>query len=67
MKKMERQRRKTKIYKHIHEGTHNCYMNTELMQLQSHQSQPRMDEAMTPSQFPIEKYNPSTAHSENQN
>jgi len=37
MKKMERQRRKTKIYKHIHEGTHNCYMNTELMQLQSHQ------------------------------
>jgi hypothetical protein len=37
------------------------------MQLQSHQSQPRMDEAMTPSQFPVEKYNPSTAHSENQN
>jgi hypothetical protein len=29
MKKMERQRRKTKIYKHIHEGTHNCYMNMD--------------------------------------
>jgi len=65
VKNREREREKTKLYKHIHEATHNCYMNTELKQLQSESA--RMDEAMTPSQFPIKKHNPSTAHSENQN